>query len=264
MYLQKSMNTSEKQWKQCKKKSMKTLEQWMKTSKKWMNTIQNLKKNIEKSIDNLPIVFSAFRVFTFQEKPRTEKLKNWKTEFHKRRMDPRLLLWNSVFQFFSFSVFQFFSFPTVGASNLIGTKSVPKYIKFTVNTSKIEVCIGFWGGYHIYIYIRLSHGLCLSSHCWLYPMILPNKNPMNNHHAKLLWNPSTSPFFSHSKKPWNHRVFSGRSIRRPFGFPTSVVAKRCERPGTSLLWQVGQQVGQSNLPFPQDRVSSPQWLTCDK
>ena len=52
-------------------------------------------------------VFSAFRVFTFQEKPRTEKLKNWKTEFHKRRMDPRLLLWNSVFQFFNFSVFQF-------------------------------------------------------------------------------------------------------------------------------------------------------------
>ena len=53
---------------------------------------------------------------------------------------------------FSFSVFQFFSFPTVGASNLIGTKSVPKYIKFTVNTSKIEVCIGFGGG-TIYIYI---------------------------------------------------------------------------------------------------------------
>ena len=26
----------------------------MKTSKKWMNTIQKLKKNIEKSIDNLP------------------------------------------------------------------------------------------------------------------------------------------------------------------------------------------------------------------
>ena len=55
---------------------------------------------------------------------------------------------------FSFSVFQFFSFPTVGASNLIGTKSVPKYIKFTVNTSKIEVCIGFGGG-TIYIYMEI-------------------------------------------------------------------------------------------------------------
>ena len=30
---------------------------------------------------------------------------------------------------------------------------MPKYIKFTVNTSKIEVCIGFGeGGYHIYVY----------------------------------------------------------------------------------------------------------------
>ena len=77
-------------------------------------------------------------------------------------MDPRLLLWNSVFQFFSFSVFQFFSFPTVGASNLIGTKSVPKYIKFTVNTSKIEVCIGFGGGtIYIYIYRELYVNICI-------------------------------------------------------------------------------------------------------
>ena len=61
---------------------------------------------------------------------------------------------------FSFSVFQFFSFPTVGASNLIGTKSVPKYIKFTVNTSKIEVCIGFGGG-TIYIYIYVCMCMCM-------------------------------------------------------------------------------------------------------
>ena len=46
MYLQKSMNTSEK------KNNENNVR--MKTSKKWMNTIQKLKKNIEKSIDNLP------------------------------------------------------------------------------------------------------------------------------------------------------------------------------------------------------------------
>ena len=31
---------------------------------------------------------------------------------------------------------------------------MPKYIKFTVNTSKIEVCIGFFWGGTIYIYIH--------------------------------------------------------------------------------------------------------------
>ena len=33
--------------------------------------------------------------------------KNWKTEFHRRSLGSILLLWNSVFQFFGFSVFQF-------------------------------------------------------------------------------------------------------------------------------------------------------------
>ena len=48
-------------------------------------------------------VFSAFRVFTFQEKPRTDKLKNWK------KMNSTREEWTPDFsygiQFFSFSVF---------------------------------------------------------------------------------------------------------------------------------------------------------------
>ena len=51
--------------------------------------------------DFVPIKFEA---------PTVGKLKNWKTEFHRRSLGSILLLWNSVFQFFSFSVFQFFSF----------------------------------------------------------------------------------------------------------------------------------------------------------
>ena len=47
--------------------------------------------------------FFSSRLLLKGENPKTEKLKNWKTEFHRSI----LLLWNSVFQFFSFSVFQF-------------------------------------------------------------------------------------------------------------------------------------------------------------
>ena len=41
------------------------------------------------------------------EAPTVGKLKNWKTEFHRRSLGSILLLWNSVFQFFSFSVLGF-------------------------------------------------------------------------------------------------------------------------------------------------------------
>ena len=42
--------------------------------------------------DFVPIKFEA---------PTVGKLKNWKTEFHRRSLGSILLLWNSVFQFFS-------------------------------------------------------------------------------------------------------------------------------------------------------------------
>ena len=42
--------------------------------------------------DVVPIKFEA---------PTVGKLKNWKTEFHRRSLGSILLLWNSVFQFFS-------------------------------------------------------------------------------------------------------------------------------------------------------------------
>ena len=48
--------------------------------------------------DFVPIKFEA---------PTVGKLKNWKTEFHRRSLGSILLLWNSVFQFFSFSVLGF-------------------------------------------------------------------------------------------------------------------------------------------------------------
>ena len=90
-------------------------------------------------------VFSAFRVFTFQEKPRTEKLKNW---IPQEKNGPQ----TSPMEF-SFSVFQFshcwclkFNRNKIGANILK---------KITVNISKIEVCIGFFGGYHIFIYIYI-------------------------------------------------------------------------------------------------------------
>ena len=50
-------------------------------------------------------VFSAFRVFTFQEKPRTEKLKNWIPQEKNGPQTSPMEFSFSVFQFFSFSVF---------------------------------------------------------------------------------------------------------------------------------------------------------------
>ena len=53
------------------------------------------------------IQFFSFSVLGFSWKvktrkaEKTEKLKNWKTEFHRRSLGSILLLWNSVFQFFS-------------------------------------------------------------------------------------------------------------------------------------------------------------------
>ena len=59
------------------------------------------------------IQFFSFSVLGFSWKvktrkaEKTEKLKNWKTEFHRRSLGSILLLWNSVFKFFSFSVLGF-------------------------------------------------------------------------------------------------------------------------------------------------------------
>ena len=129
-------------------------------------------------------VFQFFQLFGFSPFRRSLELKNWKTEFHKRRMDPRLLLWNSVFQFFSF--------PTVGASNLIGTKSVPKYIKFTVNTSKIEVCIGFfWGGYHICYPPPRTY---VSEAATLLEGILPCCNDLSKEDGRCCWFINNFPY----------------------------------------------------------------------
>ena len=54
-----------------------------------------------------PILFRLNLRHQQWENWKTEKLKNWKTEFHRRSLGSILLLWNSVFQFFSFSVLGF-------------------------------------------------------------------------------------------------------------------------------------------------------------
>jgi len=54
-------------------------------------------------------------------------------------------------------VFQFFSFAHFIDQFLALEKYVPKYVEFTVNSSKIKGCIGFFGGYHIYICIKCMY-----------------------------------------------------------------------------------------------------------
>ena len=55
-------------------------------------------------------------------------------------------------------VFQFFSFAHFIDQFLALEKYVPKYVEFTVNSSKIKGCIGFWGGtIYIYIYIYVMY-----------------------------------------------------------------------------------------------------------
>ena len=58
-------------------------------------------------------------------------------------------------------VFQFFSFAHFIDQFLALEKYVPKYVEFTVNSSKIKGCIGFGGVPYIYIYCNIYIYMCL-------------------------------------------------------------------------------------------------------
>ena len=63
-------------------------------------------------------------------------------------------------------VFQFFSFAHFIDQFLALEKYVPKYVEFTVNSSKIKGCIGFfWGVPYIYIYICIK---CMYIYIYIY------------------------------------------------------------------------------------------------